>query len=73
MPRLGAHLLVFKTFSVDQERVTSQQLGRQQSAHAHSAQAAVLRQPAAARLVSGHHHRFDAHYVAITATEKQEV
>lgn len=55
---------------MDQKRVASQQFGRQQPAHTHSAQASVLRQPAAARIVSGHHHRFDAHDVAVTATEQ---
>lgn len=62
------HLFVFKPFSVDKEGVASQQFGWQQPAHAHSAQAAILRQPAA--IISGHHHRFDAHNVAVTATHQ---
>lgn len=55
---------------MDQESVASQQFGWQQPAHAHSAQATVLRQPATTRIVSGHHHRFDAHNVAVTATDQ---
>lgn len=66
------HLPVFEAFSVDEEGVASQQFGRQQPAHAHSAQASVLRQPAAARIVSGHHHCFDAHNVAVTATHQRQ-
>lgn len=65
------NLAVFKSLPVDEEGVASQQLRRQQPTHAHSAQAAVLRQPAAARVVPGHHHRFDAHNVAVTATHTQ--
>ncbi len=72
MKRCWTNLFVFETFSVDEEGVASQQFIRQQPAHAHSAQAAVLRQPAAARIVSGHHHRFDAHNVAVTATHQRE-
>ena len=56
---------------MDEERVSAQQFVGQQSADAHSAQAAVLRQPAAARVVSGHHHRFDTHNVAVTATQRR--
>lgn len=57
---------------MDEEGVASQELARQQPAHTHSAQASILRQPAAARVVSGHHHRFDAHNVAVTATHRKE-
>ena len=64
-------LLVFEAFSVDEEGVSPQQLAGQQPADAHSAQAAILCQPAAARLVSSHHHRFDAHNVAVTATHQR--
>lgn len=65
--RSSSDLLVFEPLPVDEEDVASQQFAGQQPADAHSAQAAVLRQPAAARIVSGHHHRFDAHNVAVTA------
>lgn len=61
------NLAVFKSLPVDEESVASQQLWGQQPTHAHSAQAAVLRQPAATRVVPGHHHCFDTHNVAVTA------
>lgn len=61
------NLAVFKSLPVDEESVASQQLWGQQPTHTHSAQAAVLRQPAATRVVPGHHHCFDAHNVAVTA------
>lgn len=69
---MESDLFVFESFPVDQESVPSQQFVGPQPAHADSAQAAVLRQPAAARIVSGHHHRFDAHNVAVTTTRITE-
>lgn len=65
------HLAVSEALSVNQKGVASQQVASQQPAHANSAQAAVQRQPAATRLVSGHHHRFDAHHEAVTAAETE--
>ena len=63
------HLLVFEALPVDEEHPLAQELGRQHPAHAHPAEAAVLGQPAPAGVVSGHHHRFHAHNVAVTVGE----
>ncbi|KAF3841815.1 hypothetical protein F7725_023766, partial [Dissostichus mawsoni] len=48
-------------------------LGRQQAADPHPAQSAgTLGQPASARVVPRHHHRFHTHDVAVTAQRKRE-
>ena len=64
----ATYLLVLDALPVDEEVAAFRQLGRWHLAHAHPAEAAaLLRQPAAARVIPCHDHRFDAHNVTVTA------
>lgn len=67
------HLLVFEALAVDEEVAAAGQLDRHHLTDTHPTETpSFLCQPASARVISGHDHRFDAHNVTVTARKREK-
>lgn len=67
------HLLVFEALAVDEEVAAAGQLSRRHLTDTNPTETpSFLCQPASARVISGHDHRFDAHDVTVTEREREK-